>query len=117
MSGRDIALVSAAADTLEEAHEIAGRLTQAGFARNSVRIERAGDDVFEVSLHVRSANRARAERAIANRSGGFAGNGAVRTIGIGAAALGAGILAAFAARRLAPLYRGNGVTGPSDREG
>jgi hypothetical protein len=64
---------------------------------------------------VREANRARAERAIANRFG-VAGNGALRTLGIGAAALGAGLLAALAARRMAPLYFGNDTTARSDEE-
>jgi hypothetical protein len=115
MAETNLALVSDLAETLEEAHEIAGRLTQAGFARNSVKIVRRAEDSFEVSLHVREANRARAERAIANGFGG-AGNGALRTLGIGAAALGAGLVAAVAARRMAPLYFGNGVAARSDEE-
>ena len=87
---RELALVSAPAETLEEAHEVVGRLTQAGFARNSIKVVRQAEDLFEVSLHVREANRARAEKAIANRRGAlgtFGGTGAALALAVGAAAL------------------------------
>lgn len=39
----DVTTITANAASLEEAHEIVGRLTQAGFARNSVDVERRGE--------------------------------------------------------------------------
>jgi hypothetical protein len=60
--------IEASAGSLEEAHEIVGRLTQAGFARNSMEVQRSEGDRFAVHLHTREPNRARAERAI---SGGL----------------------------------------------
>ena len=62
-------VITANAASLEEAHEVAGRLTQAGFARNSIDVQRRGEGGFEVSLHVSDANRQRAQQAIENRWG------------------------------------------------
>ncbi|NNM72273.1 hypothetical protein [Enterovirga aerilata] len=114
MAREGLALVSAGAETLEEAHEIAGRLTQAGFARNGIRIVRRAEDLFEVSLRVRERSRAKAERAIGNRFGGVElpavpGTRAALALGLGVALLGAGIYAALAARKMVPRYlRGAG---------
>lgn len=122
MASRGLTTVTASADTLEEAHEIAGRLTQAGFARNSIHVARQGEDSFEISLHVREANRARAERAIGSLGGpnlaAFSAPGLAIGLGIGAAAIGAGIFAALAARRYAPRYLRDGAeAAPAAREG
>ncbi len=122
MAGNKMALVSAAAETLEEAHEVAGRLTQAGFARNSIKVVRRAEDLYEVSLHVREANRAKAEQAIENRSGlglGWLSSQSFGVaLGIGAAAVGLGIVAALGARRVAPLYlRDDSDRNSSAREG
>jgi hypothetical protein len=116
MSSNRMELVSAAAETLEDAHEIVGRLTQAGFARNSIKVSRGAEDQFEVSLHVRDTNRAKAERAIENRGGRLgtiAKGGAGLALGLGAAALGVGIAAALTARRLVPRYLRDGSNDPA----
>lgn len=65
----DVNTITANAASLEGAHEMVGRLTQAGFARNSVDVERRGESGFAVSIHVRDANRKRALQAIENRWG------------------------------------------------
>jgi hypothetical protein len=102
MRGSDVAVVTATVPSLEDAHEMAGRLTQAGFARNSIDIERLGEEEYEVSMHVRASNRARAERAIHNISRGSVipgvSNATALSVMVGVAALGAGIVAALAAR-------------------
>src|SRR4051794_27204692 len=89
--------VTARAPSLEEAHEIVGRLTQAGFARNSIHVDRSGENEFEILLHVRHANRTRAEQAISNSSGlelvfGVSPPTILMIVG-GAAARGAGLWA------------------------
>jgi hypothetical protein len=117
MSDNTMAVVSAAAETLEEAHEVAGRLTQAGFARNSIKVVRRAEDLYEVSLHVREANRAKAEQAIENRSGlslgSFSAPGLGAALGIGAAAVGLGLLAALGARPgLSARRERQGYVGP-----
>ena len=116
MTYRERALVSAAAETLEEAHEVVGRLTQAGFARNSIKVIRRAEDLYEVSLPVGAANRARAEQVIANRSGALGslpGTGAAFALGVAAIALGAGIAAALTARRMVPRYLRDGSPEPA----
>ncbi len=98
-----VTTITADAESLELAHVIVGRLTQAGFARNSVDVERRGDDGFGVSLHVRDANRRRAQQAIQNRWGSLPSlpslNFALVLVGAGAAAALAGAWALWSKQR------------------
>ena len=86
------------ASSLEEAHAMIGRLANAGFARNSMAVERE-DDAFEVTLHCREANRARAQQVAAGGGFAFGSPGALAALGLIALATGAGILVALTAKR------------------
>jgi hypothetical protein len=96
-------MVKVDASSLAEAHEIVGRLADAGFARNSVRIERDGDDLH-VEVHCREENRARVRRVVA-RSSAIGSPVIVTALCVGALAIGAGVFVAFAARRGIPAVR------------
>ncbi len=109
MAHKGMTVVRAPAASLEAAHEIAGCLSQAGFARNSIEVERLDAESLEVRLHVREANRRKAEDAIANGLGGLPvgrllPSGTALVLGIGAAAIGAGVYAALTARKMIPRY-------------
>src|SRR4051794_13732810 len=78
--------------SLPEAHEIAGRLTGAGFARNSISIVARPNGPFHVAVHTRAYNRARVMRA-AEGSRTFQTAAYAALIGLGAAALAGGIWA------------------------
>jgi hypothetical protein len=97
MSRAVLTLVKQEVSSLEEAHEIVARLTSAGFARNSIRIERDGDDL-RVEVHCRKENRARVQRVAA---GSFAIGSPmiVAALCVGALAIGAGVFVALAAKR------------------
>jgi hypothetical protein len=101
----DVTTITANAASLEEAHEIVGRLTQAGFARNSVDVERRGESAFAVSIHVRDANRRRAQQAIENRWGSLpsvpVSNTALMLVAGGAAAALAGAWALWSKQQSA----------------
>jgi hypothetical protein len=93
-------LTSVAFPSLKAARVVRDRLIRAGFARNSIDIERHGEE-FEVSISTREENRARAERIL---SGSPLGNDlrAASTQALGAfhgnqlLALGLSALAGFA---------------------
>ena len=59
----DSDLVSMTFPSLDAARSARGRLARAGFARNSIDIERRGDE-FVVFITTREENRARAERIL-----------------------------------------------------
>jgi hypothetical protein len=59
MSGSVLASVTV--PSLKAARAARDRLSRAGFARNSVEIDRLGDESFEVSIVTRPENHARAE--------------------------------------------------------
>lgn len=101
MSRAGYTVLTTPVPSVEEAHETLGRLTQAGFARNSVDIERRGDGRVEVVLHLRERNLARAHQAISNRWGAGFGlsTETLLLIGGGLAAIGAGL---YAFRHLSP---------------
>lgn len=63
----DTHVVTASFPTLDAARSARGRLARAGFARNSVDIERQGD-AFEVNISTRNENRRRVERILEGRS-------------------------------------------------
>jgi hypothetical protein len=97
----DSVLASVTVSSLEAARTLRARLTRAGFARNSVEIDRLEDEGFAVSIATRPENHARAERILA---GSPLGND-LRTAGEAAAshvrdnrslALGLAALAGFA---------------------
>jgi hypothetical protein len=118
MARKGMAVVTARCTAIEEAHEVVGRLSQAGFARNSIHVDRDDEGGFEVRLHVREANRDRAEEAIRTAHGGFEvgrlpSAGTALAIGIGAVAIGAGIVAALAARTMIPRYLRDGERDPA----
>lgn len=60
----DTGLASSIFPTLNAARSAKQRLVSAGFARNSIDIERQGD-AFEVLIHVRDEHRERAESLLA----------------------------------------------------
>jgi len=64
----DTGLASALFPSLNEARSAKQRLVSGGFARNSIDIERQGDD-FEVLIHVRDEHRERAEGLLARSPG------------------------------------------------
>ena len=119
MARKGMTVVTTPATSIEEAHEIVGRLSQAGFARNSIHVKRIDESSsVEVHLHVREANRERAEQAFRNAHGGFdvgrlPSAGTALAIGIGAAAIGAGIFAALTARTMIPRYLRDAQQGPA----
>lgn len=107
-------LLRTPASSIGDAHEIVGRLTQAGFARNSIDVDGRGEDQFEVLIHVSEANRARAQQAIDNISGMHwdvpVPSTTVMLIIGGAAALAAGLLALRSSSMLPqslPFLHGN----------
>ncbi|GEP09041.1 hypothetical protein [Methylobacterium gnaphalii] len=59
--------ITASFPTLEAARSARKRLARAGFARNSIDIERRRDD-FEVSIRTRDENRRRAEAILHRQS-------------------------------------------------
>lgn len=59
----DSCVVSGTFPSLKAARSMRERLSRTGFARNSVDIERAGED-FRVSIHTREDNRDRADRIL-----------------------------------------------------
>ena len=59
----DSTLASVAFPSLKAARSARDRLSRAGFARNSIDIERQGDE-FEVSINIREENRDRVERIL-----------------------------------------------------
>ncbi|KQQ07688.1 hypothetical protein [Methylorubrum extorquens] len=59
----DSTLTSVAFPSLKTAQVVRDRLARAGFARNSIDIERHGEE-FEVSITTREENRARAKRIL-----------------------------------------------------
>ena len=59
----DSSLASVTFPSLKAARSARDRLARAGFARNSIDIDRHGE-VFEVSINTREENRARAERIL-----------------------------------------------------
>jgi len=59
----DSMLASVTLPSLKAARSARDRLARAGFARNSIEIDRHGD-VFEVSINTREENRDRAERIL-----------------------------------------------------
>ena len=59
----DSTLASVTVPSLKAARSARDRLARAGFARNSIDIERHGDG-FEVSINTREENKARAERIL-----------------------------------------------------
>lgn len=59
----DSTFASVTVPSLKAARSARDRLARAGFARNSIDIERHGD-VFEVSINTREENRDRAERIL-----------------------------------------------------
>jgi hypothetical protein len=59
----DSALASVTFPSLKAARSARDRLARAGFARNSIDIDRQGD-AFEVSINTRAENRDRAERIL-----------------------------------------------------
>jgi len=118
MAHKDMSVVTAHAVSLDEAHAIAGRLSRAGFARNSIHVERLDEDRLEVRMHVRDANRQRAEQAMrAAEEGVSVGRllspGTALVLGVGAAAIGAGIYAALTARKMIPRYLRDAAAEPS----
>ena len=62
-------LVSVAFTSHKAARAARERLVRAGFARNSIDIDRHGDE-FEVSITTREENRARAERVLSRQVAG-----------------------------------------------
>ncbi|POR41087.1 hypothetical protein [Methylobacterium sp. V23] len=64
----DTGLASALFPSLNAARSAKQRLVSGGFARNSIDIERQGDD-FEVLIHVRDEHRERAEGLLARSPG------------------------------------------------
>ena len=56
-------IASAVLPSLKAARSVRERLSRAGFARNSIDIERHGDE-FEVLIHVSEEHRDRAERIL-----------------------------------------------------
>src|SRR4051812_24109780 len=63
MPSTQAAILTFPAESYEAAEHIAGRLAKAGFEPTSIYIDRSGQD-HEVALHVRSADRSRAHRAV-----------------------------------------------------
>ena len=59
----DTHIASALFPSLKAARSVRDRLSRAGFARNSIDIERHGDE-FDVLIHVREEHRDRAERVL-----------------------------------------------------
>ena len=59
----DSTLASVTLPSLKAARSARDRLARAGFARNSIDIDRQGD-TFEVSINTREENRDRAERIL-----------------------------------------------------
>ncbi|MCJ2094077.1 MULTISPECIES: hypothetical protein [unclassified Methylobacterium] len=59
----DTTLASVTFPSLKAARSARTRLARAGFARNSIEIDRRGD-AFEVSINTREENHARAERIL-----------------------------------------------------
>lgn len=60
----DSVLATVTVPSLRAARAARERLSRAGFARNSVEIDRLDDDGFEVSIATRPENHARAERIL-----------------------------------------------------
>jgi hypothetical protein len=99
MQRRTHTIVRVPAGSLEEGHEIIGRLTSAGFARNSMKAGADADGSFHVAVHTSPANHDRVMRAAA---GGFGSglhlgvsNATLAFIVGGAAVLGAGAWAVW----------------------
>ena len=63
MPSTQAAILTFPAESYEAAEHIAGRLRRAGFEPTSIYIDRSGQD-HEVALHIRSADRSRAHRAV-----------------------------------------------------
>jgi hypothetical protein len=82
------------APSLEEAHEIIGRLTAIGFPRQSMNVTPHEDDSYHVAVHTHEANRERVRR-VAEGDTGQGVPSAVMTGAIlaGGALLGAGLWA------------------------
>ncbi|MCJ2033951.1 hypothetical protein [Methylobacterium sp. J-068] len=60
----DSVLASVTVSSLSAARGARDRLSRAGFARNSIEIDRLDDDTFAVSIATRPENHARAERIL-----------------------------------------------------
>lgn len=60
----DSVLASVTVPSLKAARAARDRLSRAGFARNSIEIDRVNDEEFEVSIATRRENHARAERIL-----------------------------------------------------
>jgi hypothetical protein len=60
----DSVLASVTVPSLRAARAARDRLSRAGFARNSVEIDRLDDDAFAVSIAIRPENHDRAERIL-----------------------------------------------------
>lgn len=60
----DSVLASVTVPSLRAARAARDRLSRAGFARNSVEIDRIDDEAFAVSIAIRPDNQARAERIL-----------------------------------------------------
>src|SRR3954463_4645665 len=82
MSGRRTGVFVFPASSYEAAHEIAGRLFDAGFPRAALVVEQSGED-YEVALHTNEANQGHAERAVYGNGylGKLAVAGAVVAVG------------------------------------
>jgi hypothetical protein len=63
MSARRTGVFVFTASSYEAAHEIAGRLLDAGFPKAALFVQQSGED-YEVTLHTNEANQGRAERAV-----------------------------------------------------
>ena len=118
MPRRTYMLVRVPAGSLEEAHEIIGRLTSAGFARNSMKASADGDGSFHVAVHTSPANHDRVMRAA---EGGFGSglnlgvsNTTLAFIVGGAAMLGAGAWAMWKSNMLAKSLRLPDLSGGGD---
>jgi hypothetical protein len=99
MPHRSYIVVRVPAGSLEEAHEIIGRLTGAGFARNSMKAGADAEGTFHVAVHTSPANHDRvmhiAEGGFGSRLNVGVSNTTLAFIVGGAAVLGAGAWAVW----------------------
>ena len=118
MPRRSYTVVRVPAGSLEEAHEIIGRLTGAGFARNSMKAGADTDGSFHVAVHTSPAHQDRVMRAADGGSGSRLNVGVSNTtialIISGAAVLGAGAWAVWKSKMAARSLPFPGQTGGED---
>jgi hypothetical protein len=120
MPHRSYVVVRVPAGSLEEAHEIIGRLTGAGFARNSMKAGADAEGTFHVAVHTSPANHDRvmhiAEGGFGSRLNVGVSNTTLALIVGGAAVLGAGVWAAWKSKMVPKSLPFPGQTGDDGGE-